>query len=244
MRRKRTRGSSFRRAALTVFCAAALLLAVFYSGAFDVKHIYITGNEAVSEKEVIRLAGLTGSVSVLGVSARKAEGGLKASPFIAGASVTKTLPGTIIIKLTERRPCGYIENKPGGAFILVDDAGVALESSGFMRRKLPVIKGLPIGGFKLGESVTGSGGEAFAEVFEVVRLLKPYGLEDAVSAIDASDPDNIVLFAGQAAVSVGYGGLNRKIQDLKSILDSGGERFAAPCSLDMRYSQYVFRYER
>jgi cell division protein FtsQ len=226
------------RAFLAVSALVAIVIFVFTSSLFNVATVDVTGNAALTEGEIREQAGLIGSVNIFSFNTREAERALLAAPYIAGASMSKRLPNALRIDVRERRPSGYIDHKGQGVFILIDDEGVALEAPGHMARRLPVITGLAVDAFTLGHTVTAEDGFACAAVFEIARSLAPHGLDGLVTRVDVTDPNDIKLHADLLVALIGGDNgsneLNRKLDDVRSILESGTIPEGARCTIDLR----------
>ncbi|MFN6953535.1 MAG: cell division protein FtsQ/DivIB [Acetobacteraceae bacterium] len=75
--------------------------------------------------ELVRAAlGVERGDPILGVSLTSARERLEALPWVEGAHVERRLPGTLLVRLTERRPFAIWQND--GQFSVVDRAGVVI----------------------------------------------------------------------------------------------------------------------
>lgn len=75
--------------------------------------------------ELVRAAlGVERGDPILGVSLAAARERLEALPWVEGAQVERRLPGTLVVRLTERRPFAIWQND--GQFSVVDRAGVVI----------------------------------------------------------------------------------------------------------------------
>lgn len=108
--------------------AAAVLAAgawgVVNSPAFRARSIEVTGASHVGRAAVLRLAGVTSRTNVLWLDSSAAARRLEANPWIASASVARSLPSTVRIAVTERTPAA--ELKVGSGWALVAGDGTVL----------------------------------------------------------------------------------------------------------------------
>jgi cell division protein FtsQ len=75
--------------------------------------------------ELVRAAlGVERGDPILGVSLAAARERLEALPWVEGAQIERRLPGTLVVRLTERRPFAIWQND--GQFSVVDRAGVVI----------------------------------------------------------------------------------------------------------------------
>src|SRR5262245_15629641 len=71
---------------------------------FRIEHASVSGRHQLSHEAVLVLAGVTRNTSLLFLDVEAARAKLKASPWIAEASVRKLYPGRLIIDIEERAP--------------------------------------------------------------------------------------------------------------------------------------------
>jgi cell division protein FtsQ len=114
--------------------AAGLLL--IRSPLFAVDEVLVTGEERLTEAQVLRIAGLTGRPNVFSVDPEEIAGRLEADPRIARASVTTSLPGTVAIAIEELAPVAAVAR--GDAWTLIAGDGSVLGIA-TRRPALPVV---------------------------------------------------------------------------------------------------------
>ena len=68
-----------------------------------VETVALTGNQHMSREEVLAIAGITGTTSLLFLEAEEARERLKANPWIADATVLKLYPRELQITVNERK---------------------------------------------------------------------------------------------------------------------------------------------
>jgi hypothetical protein len=95
---------------------------------FRVDRIVVTGNQRLSSGEVMALLeGLRGQ-SILSVDLDDWRAVAMTSPWVADASLRKTLPSTVDVVVQERAPLGI--GRINGSLYLVDDRGAAIDDYG------------------------------------------------------------------------------------------------------------------
>lgn len=120
-----------------LFVAAYVLL---QSPLFEVRRIKVEGNEVLSAQEVIAVSGVHLETNIFKVNLKDAERRLSVVPLVKRAELKRVLPGTILIKLVERRPVALLPVK--GSFIALDEEGVYLFAESAGVKGLPVITGV------------------------------------------------------------------------------------------------------
>lgn len=119
-----------RRLVVTLIASAVVIAAgsvvASRSSLLHLRHLEVVGATNLTRAEVVRLAAISSSTNVLWFDPGSIERRLESDPWIAGATVSRRLPGTIRISVTERSPVAVIRDEPG--FTLVAADGVALDT--------------------------------------------------------------------------------------------------------------------
>jgi cell division protein FtsQ len=104
--------------------AAAVLGAsgagVVSSPLFRARSIEVSGASHLDRADVLRLAGLAPGVNVLWLDTAAAAQRLERDRWIAVASVTRSLPSTVRISVTERTPAAEVKVGSGWALVAAD----------------------------------------------------------------------------------------------------------------------------
>jgi cell division protein FtsQ len=107
---------------------------------FRIVSIALSGHHHVSREEVLAVAGITGTTSLVFLDVDEARERLKANPWIADATVLKLYPGALQIGIRERAAFALWQ-KDSRVSVIADD-GTVLEpyvSRGLLR--LPLVVG-------------------------------------------------------------------------------------------------------
>jgi len=124
---------------------------------FRITAVALAGNHHVSREEVLAIAGVTGTASLLFLDVDQARDRLKENPWISDASVLKLYPGQLQIAVKERAAFALWQ-KQGRVSVIAED-GTVLEP--FVS---PRLARLPL--------VVGAGAQSRAKAF--LGLLEPY----------------------------------------------------------------------
>ena len=92
---------------------------------FRIVSIALTGNHHVSRDEVLAIAGITGTSSLLFLDVEQARERLKTNPWIADATVLKLYPGELQIGIKERE--GFALWQKDRQVSVIADDGTVLE---------------------------------------------------------------------------------------------------------------------
>lgn len=148
---RRIRRSGLARAALAVEAAGGALVALFllWSGysrvmaseRLKVGRVEVRGSQFLSEGEVRELLGPAVGENILTLDIDALKGRLRGSPWVADATVSRTLPDTLRVEVHERVPLALAELD---RLYLMDADGTVIDlygprTAGF---DLPIVRGL------------------------------------------------------------------------------------------------------
>jgi hypothetical protein len=90
--------------AMLVALAGECLYAAFHSPRFLIRRIQVAGAKTLSPEDVTRLTGLRPGTNIFRANLYRANRALRSVPAIREANVSRVLPDTIAVTLTEREP--------------------------------------------------------------------------------------------------------------------------------------------
>jgi cell division protein FtsQ len=212
---------------------------------FHVDQINVRGNHRLSKGEVLAMLQSLRGRSVLSVDLAQWRQALMGSPWIADASLRRTLPSTVDVVILERAPLGI--GRINGSLYLVDDRGSVIDDYGpnYADLDLPIIDGLS------GLSEETSGAQPGAESPDVYRALLARRLLDAlrvrnmqaqISQIDVSDSRNaVVLLDGDPTLlRLGNERFVERLQSYHELAPALRERVPAIDYVDLRFDERVY----
>jgi cell division protein FtsQ len=106
-------------AVLLVLGAAGFALT--YTPLFHAKTITVRGEQRLSERRVLKLAGIGPATDVFHLDPGAVERRLERNPWVADAVVTKRLPSTVSVVVTERRPAALTHAADGRLMYVAGD---------------------------------------------------------------------------------------------------------------------------
>lgn len=204
---------------------------------FQVQRIVVHGNRRLSTGEVqALLEGLRGE-SILAVNLEEWRRGLLNSPWVADASLRRTLPSTVDVTVEERAPLGI--GRINGALYLVDDRGGVIDEYGpnYADLDLPIIDGL--------SSTPGETAADLSRAALVRRLLdalRVRNMASRISQIDVSDARNAIVLLDGDPTSLRLGN-ERFVERLQSYFDLAPtlrERVPDIDYVDLRFDERVY----
>ena len=109
-----------------------------------VRDIVVEGRSNLPERALRAALGVSRGDSLLGVQLDTVRARVEALPWVQGATVERRLPGTLVVRVTERRPFALWQHQ--GRFVLIDRAGARLAEQDVTRdaaafSQLPLVVG-------------------------------------------------------------------------------------------------------
>lgn len=211
-------------AAFVLACLVAAGWWVTNSRMFDMRSIGVTGNLHLSDEELLRLTGLSGSTNVLWMSAGEVESRLEGHPWVLSADVSRTLPSGVSISLHERSPVAIIT---AGRPLLVAGDGTVLGHASPSAR-LPRID--VAGQHAIGSRIPGS-----LPQLVVARSLPPDLLREVARVMVRPGETVLLSFRGGSRALFGDTTAARaKAGALRAVLSWADRHGITPVHIDVR----------
>ena len=191
-RNQRRKTKNVRWVIIPVFLVACLFAGYFFSmsGIFSVRNIVLEGNELVSAEQAAAICRIEKGMNIFSVNTRLSEELLQILPRVSQAHVSRRLPSTVKITITERQSVAMMN--VGQAVIELDGSGRILDRYTVLERDaLPLITGVDTEGVGL---IPGCylKGESMEKALEILASL-PEDAED-IGEINVQDPEDIKLY--------------------------------------------------
>ncbi len=110
--------------------------------ALPVRHIVVSGERLTTTAEIISALGVPLGSPIMRFSPADAETRIEQLPFVETASVSRQLPGTVVVAVTERKP--YAVWQDNGRFVLIDRTGKVVEDQGLNGKDAEAFARLPL----------------------------------------------------------------------------------------------------
>ncbi len=94
----------------TAALVAAGLFALTFTSFFAADAIRVRGIHHLTKGQILRLSGLERGVNVFHLDAAAVEERVEADPWVAGATLTKDLPSTVILTIHEQAPVAVVND--------------------------------------------------------------------------------------------------------------------------------------
>jgi len=161
---------------LSLFLVGELLFHFVFSPRTVIKKLIVNSNIALTDEEVIEIAGLKEGATYFGINTEEIEKKLGAYPMVKSVEVTRVFPDTLKLTLQGRTPLAIslISSQNRSIPVVVDEEGVVFQiGSSVTEWDLPVITGMQ-----------------FKEIRAGTRLPEMiYPLLDELQRLKTKDPD-------------------------------------------------------
>jgi cell division protein FtsQ len=213
---------------------------LFRSDVMKVDHVVVRGNVRLSVAEVEALVDGIHKENILQVNLEAYRRRVLDSPWVADVAVSRVLPSTVELQVTERVPLAVA--RVAQVLYLVDTTGAVIDEFGPQYRQydLPMIDGLVH---------TSPNGVAAADAgrVELVRrlmaaLAEQPALRRQLSQIDVHGAHNIaVMFEGDPTwLQLGDANFIARLRTYLELAPTLHEKFADMDYVDLRFEERVF----
>jgi cell division septal protein FtsQ len=192
------------------------------SPVFGLKTVRVSGNVHVTAGEIVKLGGLSGGKHLLWMSVGKVEQGIERNPWVLSASISRSLPGMVLVQVHERTP---IAQAADGRWLVARD-GTVLDRPSARIARFPTVP-LPDGlraGMHLSTTVP----------LQVARSMSPSLLRRAEGIAVGSGLITVSLRHGGTAVYGDGSSLEVKSEALDAVLEWSGRRGISIGYVDVR----------
>ena len=202
-----------------LFILALLVLVLLSSPMFNITVVNITGNMRTTEEEIIGRLQVDHTTNLIFFGTWAARDRLMENFFIGEVVFRRELPNILHVQIDERRLMAYAEHM--GFFLYLDDFGTVVDIRAYTAEPRPLLAGLGIRSFQLGERIDVPDTVALNAVVHYSMLLYHHQLIDRVTHMDVSDTNNIRILIDYWEFNVGgVIGADEKIRTIIAMLEA------------------------
>lgn len=185
---------------ILLLCLFTTFYLLLYTDIFVIKDIKVSGNDYVSQKDIIRLSQLEAGANIFKFNTNNIENQIERHPFIKDAQITRNLPNTIQLSIVEREVTGVIPYRDGN-FIYLDEEGVVMDQSETLNTyNVPIITGLENASFMIGNPIEIVPSKLKDSFIGTLSTLKKNHIMDAISEIHFLEDGTIHLYTNEGSV--------------------------------------------
>ena len=138
IKKKKKKVSIIPKIAVLFLIIIAIGIFAFISPIFNIKAIEVNGNNKIDKDTVISLSGVNIGKNIFQVSKKQVINSIKENQYINNVEVKRKLPGTLELKVEERKIAYQV--KIINSYVYIDYQGYILEVSA-KKEKVPLIEG-------------------------------------------------------------------------------------------------------
>jgi cell division protein FtsQ len=207
--------------------------------AFSIRDVVVDGNRWVARGEVLALLGGIEGAHLMTVDLERWRRALLASPWVADATLRRTLPGTVTVRIAEREPVAIA--RIGADLYVIDRDAILVDRFGPAHGglDLPIVDGIATSG---ADGLTIDGPRVAVAVALVHELRRWPDLAAEVSQIDVTVPDDTAVFlrGRPARVRVGRDRVADRLRTYLEIADLLHAEVPEVDYVDLRFGDRVY----
>ncbi|MEW6616310.1 MAG: FtsQ-type POTRA domain-containing protein [Thermodesulfobacteriota bacterium] len=212
---------------------------LYTSPYFRVERIVVSGENRLSEIEVLNLARIDKGSNILGIDLRRVSDRIERHPWVQKAFVKRELPQRIIINVTERVPVAMINLD---RLYLVDKKGIIFKEVGPEDTfDVPVLTGLESEDLATNERISRSLIEKALTIIDEVNKRGTLGV-DQISEINMDPYAGLTIFTLEdgTQVKLGFDDYEQKLDHLKKVIADLQERGEKAEYINLNYGEKVY----
>lgn len=243
-RRKRQKTFKIIKYLMLLALFITLIVVTMFSPLFNIKNIIVTGNEQITQNEIISLSEVKIGENTYKISKHKVKEKIKENAYIEDVIIKRKLPSELQISIVERKPAFMIEY--GATFVYINNQGYMLEIS-TEKLELPILQGIQTEttNFIEGNRLENNDLQKMNTVIKIMEIAENNEMAELITRIDIENEENykILLETKEKTIYLGNStNLNTKILSAKAVLEKtegiAGEIFV---NRDLNNNYPVFR---
>lgn len=209
---------------IVLFLVLSIALLITNLQYFNLKNVEVIGTTKVENEEVSEMLLSTDIKNIFLINNGKMESLVEKVPYVKTAEVSKMLPNSLKVQITERVPIAYlVYNKD--SYIFIDDEGYVLEVSDKPLEEKPFVTGVKYGNFVLNEPLQFENEYTLQKISIINSNMEKYDLQNYEITIDLLEDFNVKLIINEIKVGLGeFEDIDKKMRYLKSILEELDEK--------------------
>lgn len=180
----------------TLILSVLLILAValiLNASVFRIRNVAVIGNEAYTWEQIVRQAGLEGSVGYFSLNEEKIKANINANRYLTFEGMEKQFPSTLILYIRERTACADMQVM--GVTYRLDEDGMVLERDGTVQPsgERVLITGFQAREIKVGKVIVPGISAQMKIYLELMSELQQQQYMDEVSELNITDTESLYL---------------------------------------------------
>lgn len=218
-RRRGTSGTVLRIVTMLAAVAAVVMSVVIF---FQVHTIYVDGNAVYSREEILQASGLKEGDNLLTLSKPAMAGRILAAlPYVEKVQISRVLPDTVAITVTESQVVFSVTDEAGGRWLINSEGKVLEQVDEAAAAAHPAIAGITAKAPAVGAALQAEPQESLDAALQILGELEGTGILPQISGLNVEKLFDILLWYGDR-YEIKLGGaedLSYKISYLAAVLD-------------------------
>jgi len=175
---------------LLLILAVALIL---NASVFRIRNVAVIGNSQFSWEEIVRAAGLEGSVGYFSLNEEKIKTGINANRYLIYEKMEKQFPSSLTLYVRERTACADMQVM--GVTYRLDEQGMVLERDGAVQPsgERVLITGFQAREIRVGQTIVPGIADQMNIYLELMQELRLQHYMDEVAELNISDTESLYL---------------------------------------------------
>ena len=154
---------------MTVLIFTAFFMLISLSSIFTVDSIEVRGNNHYTAEEIINMGhAVPGRNLIYHLNRQEIEEYLEQNPYIKNATVSRKLPSTMVIKVTEREE--RMAFRYDDDYLIMDEDGILLKKTR-NEPKTTIVEGMIVNRIKLGEKIGSEDSERLDRIIGLIHSM-------------------------------------------------------------------------
>lgn len=203
---------------MSVLCVASYA-AVIQAKYFQTQTVTISGQQRLTEAQVLRQAGIRLGDNLLALNLGVVRQRLLEHPWILRAQVSREIPDTLVIRIEEHVPLARVDL--GRKFFIDTEGRIFKEAAENEAGDLPLIQGLGFGDIRIGEEMLSPALEAVVAALRICRSTdSPMAYGDIAKVLlDKELGVSLIVRPDQRRIKLGFDDYEAKFERFKQLRD-------------------------
>ena len=198
-RKKIRRKKTFFFIVILITTLVTLCLKLHY---FNVKNIIVSNNKILKSSQIINEASVPNNTNIFYLNIGKVQADIKDNPYVKDVKITRSLPSTLVIEVTERSAAFYAEKDK--KFIIIDKEGLVLEQRDDLTNlKLVKLEGVNTNNAQVGKVICASDSAKLDEINKITEIILNNSSCKSITKVNINDSTDIQLFYNDMCIKLG-----------------------------------------
>lgn len=193
-----------------------------FAPTFNITEVRASSGDKVTAQEILTLANIMEGTNIFRINDSKIEDQIETLSYVKEADIYREFPGTIILKVEERKPYAIVKYLE--SFAITDKYGYILEiKKENDLENLPIIYGLDSGNYIVGQKLEGNSLTKYENCAYLIETATKTNFGYNFKEINYNDLTNVKLYIAEIDTDIIYGNIfiddiEEKLSHLSSIL--------------------------